>query len=94
MVDLHCVVARHNPQVLDGVITHASLACLHGRCVVRGFFDNVGMCISCNCSSLPAAFVRMLSGICQGMSWQHLHQPWVCWKGVILSLSLSHLPGN
>ena len=31
----------------------------------------------------------MLSGICQGMSWQHLHQP-QGWKGVIpLSLSLS-----
>ena len=30
----------------------------------------------------------MLSGICQGMSWQHLHQP-QGWKGVIpLSLSL------
>ena len=29
----------------------------------------------------------MLSGICQGMSWQHLHQP-QGWKGVIpLSLS-------
>ena len=42
------------------------------------------------CSSLPAAFVRMRSGICQGMSWQHLHQPCVCWIVTItLSLSLS-----
>ena len=34
----------------------------------------------------------MLSGICQGMSWQHLHQP-QGWKGVIpLSLSQTVSP--
>ena len=39
--------------------------------------------------TVTTAFVSTLSGICQGMSWQHLHQPCVCWRGVILSLSLS-----
>ena len=77
---LSCVVGRHNSQMLDNNITYASLACLHGRCVVRGFFDNVGMCISCDYSSLSAALVSVHSGICQGMSWQHLHQPCVAGK--------------
>ena len=67
-------------QMLDDNITDASLACLHGRCAVRGLFDKVGMCISCDCSSLSAALVSMHSAICQGMSWQHLHQPCVAGK--------------
>ena len=42
--------------------------------------DNVGMYAWCTRSSLSAAPACMRSGICQGMSWQHLHQPCVAGK--------------
>ena len=50
----------------------------------------VRMCVS----SVPQyALVSMGSGICQGMSWQHLHQPCVAGK-VIFSLLVSLSAGR
>ena len=54
----------------------ASLAGLHGRCVVRGSSTLV-VCVYCIHSSLLASFLCMHSRIWQRTSWQHKNQPCV-----------------
>ena len=64
--------------ILQSQITDASLACFPGSCVCVFLLDNVAMWRMLHPYFIAAAF--SLIWICQGMSWQHLHQPCVAGK--------------
>ena len=67
--DPHCAVE------LRSQITDASLGGSLGSYVCAWLLDNIVVCVCCTRTSYfkAAAFLSdMLSGLCQGMSWQHL----------------------